>query len=174
MLPKMRSIGSLLIFSLFLFSCKKEEKNSNIPPKKINTEEIQKNENITSVISTDLNKLGKIIDLTKFKPLNVKYKYVFIDNSNGRIAGPSDTDLEAVLYFDNKTMKKIKDIDLAADFPEQNFEKKEFKFDWLDEKIVTELENSEKKSAHLDFLFGTNNGKLWYLKDKILMKLTTN
>ncbi|MEC5395112.1 hypothetical protein [Bergeyella sp. RCAD1439] len=168
---KKRLTGSWLLLVLFLFSCGKGEKGNGVAPKKNNVEVVQKNGNLTAVISTDRNRLGKIIDLTKFPPSNVKYKYVFIDNSKGRIAGPSDVYLEAVFYFDNATMEKIRAIDLMDSFTEQNFEKKEFKFDWLDKLTLKELEHSGE-GAHPDFLFGTNNGKLWCLKDKVLLKST--
>lgn len=148
---------------VFFNSCK--ENNGNTEVKTTNKTQ----SNITIEISTDKNKLKKLINLSDFNPQEVKFKYTFMDNSKGRIAGPSNSFLEAVLYFDDKTMEKIWKIDKNTDFPIPDYRKRDFKFDWLDKEIILELERSDSlKNPHPDFIFGTENGKCWYLKNKIL------
>ena len=135
---------------------------------------IKKKNNITTEISTDTNELQKLINLSDFKPLQVKFKYTFIDNSEGRAVGPSDSFLEAIIYFDEKTMNKIWDIDKNADFPNPNYQRENFKFNWIEKEIISELEKSDStKSPHPDFIFGTENGKCWYLNNKILFRKET-
>lgn len=85
--------------------------------------------NINTEVSTDINSLQKLINLSKFRPEKVKFKYVFIDNSGERISGPSDSFLEAVIYFDEQTMKRIWDLDKNTDFVFPNYTKKDFEFD---------------------------------------------
>lgn len=154
-----------IVIVLFLFSCKKENKNMGTVVKS----------NTNTEVSTDINSLQKLINLSKFRPEKVKFKYVFIDNSGERISGPSDSFLEAVIYFDEQTMKKIWDLDKNADFAHPDYQKQDFEFDWLDEKIINELKQSDgMKAAHPDFIFDTENGKCWYLKNKILFIKTVN
>lgn len=61
--------------------------------------------------STDTAKLSQLIDITTYKPTHAKFKYTFINNSgqNERLSvpGPSDSYLEAALYFDSITYKQI-------------------------------------------------------------------
>jgi hypothetical protein len=162
-----------LLTILILFSCK--ENNKNPVTKNESKTKTEKQDNITVEISTDINQLQNLIDLSKFKPEKVKFKYIFIDNSKGRVPGPSDSFLEAILYFDDKTMEKIWKIDQNADFPNPNYQKQNFKFDWLDQQILSELEKSDSlKNVHPDLIFGTSNGECWYLKNKILFKKETN
>lgn len=131
--------------------------------------------NTNTEVSTDINSLQKLINLSKFRPEKVKFKYIFINNSEGRIPGPSDSFLEAVICFDEQTMKKIWDLDKNADFAHPDYQKQDFEFDWLDEKIINELKQSDSlKAAHPDFIFDTYNGKCWYLKNKILFIKTVN
>ncbi|MGG5208614.1 hypothetical protein ACQWU4_06670 [Chryseobacterium sp. MIQD13] len=166
-----RNLFFLLITFIF-FSCKENSKS----PAKIESEpKTEKKNNITTEISTDIGQLQKLIDLSKFRPKKVKFKYTFIDNSNGRVPGPSDSFLEAILYFDDKTMEKIQEMSQNAEAPAPNYQKKAFKFDWLDKQVLSELENSDSlKNLHRDLIFGTNNGECWYLKNKILFKKETN
>ncbi|PTT70515.1 MULTISPECIES: hypothetical protein [unclassified Chryseobacterium] len=154
-----------ILISFFLYSCKKENKNMGTVVKS----------NTNTEVSTDINSLQKLINLSKFRPEKVKFKYIFIDNSEGRIPGPSDSFLEAVICFDEQTMKKIWDLDKNADFAHPDYQKQDFEFDWLDEKIINELKQSDgMKAAHPDFIFDTENGKCWYLKNKILFIKTVN
>jgi len=137
------------------------------------------NGNVTTTISTDIDKLAKLLDFKTYKPTKVKFKYVFIDNSgqNKRMSvpGPSDYSLQALMYFDSLTFEKFYDFDRHADYSSPNYTKEEFKFDWLDKEILTELEDSNPYyHGHPDFFFGTTNGKSWYLDKKILIQKWTN
>jgi len=154
---------------LILFSCNKKD-NENV-----DEIAIAKNNNYTTEISTDVNQLQKLINVSEFKPEKVRFKHILIDNSKGRISGPSDSYLEAILYFDAETMEKIWDIDKRTDFPNPNYQKQNFHFDWLDNGTLSELEKSDSlRNAHPDLIFGTDNGKCWYLKNKILFTKETN
>ena len=137
------------------------------------------NGNITTTISTDINELGKLIDFRTYKPTNVKFKYVFIDNSaqNARISvpGPSDYSLQALMYFDSLTFEKFYDFDRHADYSSPGYKKEEFEFDWLEQETLVELEKSNPNYyGHPDFFFGKTNGKSWYLDKKILLQKWTN
>ena len=110
----MKSELIFCVLILFFCSCKKNNENINI--KDNSNTKIEKKNNITTETSTEINRLQKLLDFSKFKPKNVKFKYVFIDNSGGRLPAPSDSFLEAVLYFDEKTMEEIWKIDKDTDF----------------------------------------------------------
>jgi len=134
--------------------------------------------NVTTTISTSIEQLGRFLDFKTYKPVRVRYKYVFIDNSgqHERIAvpGPSDYTLQALLYFDSLTFEKFRDHDRYADYPSPGYNKSEFMFDWLDKDILTELENSKPNyHGHPDFFF-SSKGKAWYLHRKILISKWTN
>jgi hypothetical protein len=140
---------------------------------------VVKNGNVTTTISTDINKLGQLLDFKTYKPTKVKFKYTFIDNSgqNQRVSvpGPSDYSLQAILYFDSLTFEKFLEYDRKANYPSPNCNKDEFKFDWLDKGIIEELNNSkENYHGHPNFFFGPTNSKAWYLDRKILISKWTN
>lgn len=153
-----------LISISLLLSCNKHAENTSSE-----TENTAQNK-----ISTDIKELEKIIDLKQYKPEKVRFLYLFKDNSKGRAPGPSDSVLQAEIYYNAETMKKIRDLDKNANFQTPFIDKKNFMFDWLSKETKTELSNSSVSDLHPDFLFGTENGACWYLKDKvILIKYTT-
>jgi hypothetical protein len=131
----------------------------------------------TTTISTSIDALGTLLNFKTCRPAQVKYKYIFIDNSgrNERLSvpGPSDYYLEALLCYDSVTFNKIREIYGHTDdmmtpaMPTYN--KNEFMFDWLDKSTLNELENSPKNYyGHPDFFSGVK-GKLWFLDKKILL-----
>lgn len=136
--------------------------------------------NITTTVSKDIEKLGKLLDFKTYKPIKVKFKYVYIDNSgsNDRLSvpGPSDYSLEALLYFDSLTFRKLNDFEKNIDYYHYpNYNKSDFKFDWLDKETLNELENSNPNyHGHPDFFFGSSHGKSWYLNKKILIQKSSN
>jgi hypothetical protein len=138
------------------------------------------NNNVTQTISTDINSLSKLLNFTTYKPVKVKYKYTFIDNSgkNDRISipGPSDYHLEALLYFDSITFSRINDSIKKIKWIKQNSKKDTFNFNWLPNEISNELMNSDKKYyEHPDFFFGIGvHKKSLYLKNKILIITSSN
>jgi hypothetical protein len=138
-----------------------------------------KNGNVTVTISSDLEKLGQLLDFKQYKPMKVKFRYTFIDNAgqNDRLSvpGPSDYALQAVLYFDTLTFNSLLEYDQENHYPAPNHNREEFRFDWLDKEILTELgKASDSYRGHPDLFFGTANGKLWYLDRKILITQSSN
>lgn len=176
----------LIVSTTTIVSCvqMQDEKESKTTPEftSINSTEkdmVIKNGNITTTISTDIDKLGQFLDLETYKPTKIKFKYTFIDNSgqNQRhsIPGPSDYSLQALLYFDSLTFEKFLDFDRNTNYSSPNFKKDEFKFDWLDNENLEEL-NKSKENYHenTNFFFGTTNLNAWYLDKKILVYKRTN
>jgi hypothetical protein len=134
------------------------------------------NQSVT--ISTDTARLAAMINITVVKPVSAKFKYTFFDNSgqNQRISvpGPSDSYLEALLYFDSAGFAQIKAKYAMADYPVQQSGRQDFNFDWLDKDVKDELLNSDTNyHGHPDLFFGGNN-KLWLLNNKILLSRSTN
>jgi hypothetical protein len=167
-----------LVFLLALASCSQTNPKETPNAVSVNqnvTDSIVKKGNITITYSTDIKKLGKLLDLKQYPPVKVKFKYTFIDNSGKSkrisVPGPSDNYLEALMYFDSATFEKFIDFDRNADYPSPNYVLNDFKFEWLDFETEKELENSNKNyHGHPDFFFGTKNGKCWYLHNEILIK----
>lgn len=169
-----------------LFSCRHrqggEQASANSEP--INAETAFRDTtvvqgNVTTVFSTDIDRLGKLLDFKKYRPVKVRFKYIFRNNSgqNRRLTvpGPSDYSLQALLYFDSLTFEQFSEFDRHADYSSPDYNKADFAFNWLDKEILTELENSDKDyRGHPDFFFGTANGKLWYLDGKILLANSTH
>lgn len=181
----MRSINCLIKVSfslLLMFSCScTDQRNTDysVKPSKKSAlvDSIVVVDNVTTTFSSDMNKLSKLLDFKKYKPEKVKFRYTFIDNSGGRtsVPGPSDYSLQAVLYFDSLTFEEFHEFDRSADYPSPNFDKEEFKFDWLNKSILSEIDHSQENyHGHPDFFFGTRNGKCWYLDRKILISYFTN
>ncbi len=162
----------IIVVPLFLLSCNQTRKNE--PELKKENTVVEKN--IKKTVSEDIIELEKILDFSKYKPKQVKFKYTFIDNSgqNERltVSGPSDYYLEALLYVDSLTMEKFDEFDRNAEYDSPNLRKEEFEFDWLPKEVLEELINSSPKyKGHPEFFFGTGkNGKAWYLKNKILIR----
>jgi hypothetical protein len=76
--------------------------------------------NTKTTISTDIEQLGKLLNLKKHKPTLVKYKYVSNDNGAQHerltVPGPSDYSLQALLYFDSLTFDDILDYARRIDY----------------------------------------------------------
>jgi hypothetical protein len=138
------------------------------------SDSIVKEGNKTTTISTNVEELGRILDFKAYKPVKVKFKYVYYDNSGGNdrltVPGPSDHVLQAVLYFDSLTFSKILAFDKHADFPAPNYHMHTFQFDWLDTNVLQELTHSTKNNTgHPDFFFRKGKMKCWYLDRKIIL-----
>lgn len=124
--------------------------------------------NKTEIYSTDKSKLSKLINLKKYQPISVKYKYIFYDNSKGRTPGPSDDFLEAELIFDDKMMEEIFSILRNTEIATINVSRSKFEFSWLDKETKKELAKQQEIGGESDFLFDSN-GQIWILKNKILL-----
>lgn len=160
-------------------SSKKDNSGDNQKSTVVSKDSVVKDGNITTTFSTDIDKLGLLLDFKTYKPTKVKFRYVFIDNSGQdqriSIPGPSDYSLQALLYFDSMTFEKLLDYDRDTIYSPPNFDKEEFEFDWLDKEVKKELSGSkENYHGHPDFFFGTTNSKVWYLDRKILLSKWTN
>jgi hypothetical protein len=165
-----------LLIVLFCCFCSTEEKKT--PPDTI----VEGNTSVT--FSEDTALLARIINMQQHKPLRVKFKYSFVGNSGGNeritVPGPSDSYLEAVLYFDAPSFLKLtRFVDYSGYVSSGTeampyFNKDDFKFEWLDENIKKELMASDTSyHGNADKCFGTN-GKLWLLDNKVLLVKSTN
>lgn len=181
MYGKMKNLKYILTFLLTAFILTGFNQSTDKKSEKVTeNDEVAKSQNVTETISTDINKLGELLDFSSYRPNSVKFKYTYIDNSgqNERISvpGSSDYNLEALLYFDTVTMDKFFEFFRSAKYAAPNYKKEEFNFDWLPSDVRKELLNSNSNyHGHPDFFFGTNmTGKSWYLENKILIKIHTN
>ena len=182
--PNIISICFIIVALIALISCGQYQTSKQSNTYTLNTDlafkdSVVKNGNVTTTISTDIEKLGQLLDFKTCKPFRVKFKYTFIDNSgqNQRLSvpGPSDYSLQALLYFDSLTFEKFIEYDRNSHCPTPNYSKEEFKFGWLDKNILEELNNSrENYHGHPDLFFGSTNSKVWYLDRKILISKWTN
>lgn len=121
--------------------------------------------------SSDVSKLGKLINLEKFRPKKVTFHHTYIETINGygSDAEPKDDYLQAVLYFDSLTFQKMLEMARNADYPSSKYSKTKFAFPWLDRGLSNELQSSASTyHGHPDLFFGTENGELWFLDKKIL------
>jgi hypothetical protein len=166
----MKKTGYILAQLIFLASCVQPS------AKKDGDTVVKGSQSVT--ISTDTAKLASLINIAIFKPANVKFKYLFFDNSgqNQRISvpGPSDSYLEAILYFDSATFTQLKGRYFMADYPLQQSGRQDFNFEWLDNDVKNELLNCDTNyHGHPDLFFGGSN-KLWLLNNKLLLRRSTN
>jgi len=159
----------VFIVTLLLFSCKEdgEKKRSQISSK-----------DGTTIIHTDTASLSKFIDITTYKPTQVKFKLIFADTrekDDSSIAHePSENSLQALLYFDSITFNKLRENYFYIDYTSPNYTKSDFNFTWLEKDIREELLKSDTNYyGHPDFFLG-KNGKLWLLHNKILLVKITN
>jgi hypothetical protein len=161
-----------IIWTFLLVSCGQQ-------PVETDGDTVKQNNQHTT-FTTDTAKLSKLIDIRTFKPTHVKFRYIFIDNSgrNERVGipGPSDSYLEAVLYFDTTTFRSLKTNYFNADYESPGYERKSFSFEWLDTIVRKELLLSDTSyHGHPDYFLGLGvKGKLWLLDNKILLLKTTD
>ena len=158
-------------FLLFL-SCGQDNKKAD--------SDTVKDGNESTTLSTDTSKLSKLIDITTYRPRHAKFKYLFIDNSGQdkrlSVPGPSDSYLQAVLYFDTATFNQLKTKYFSADYLSPDYDRQEFNFEWLDQDVRKELlESDTSYHGHPDYFLGLGvKGKLWLLDNKLLLKKSTD
>ncbi len=125
--------------------------------------------------SSKISELEKLIDLKTFRPEKATFRYIFIDstgqNDPDYLPGLSkDNSLQAVLYFDSVTFRKLQEQAMLMDYKMTHYKQETFSFEFLDEKVQEELRNSrDNYHGHPDLFFGSNGGKLWILDRKILL-----
>ena len=136
--------------------------------------------NTSITLLSDTAQLSKLIDMSTYRPTHVQFQYTSIDNSgkNERLTvpGPSDSYLQAVLYFDAATFRKFQAIYFNVDYLSPNYNKQEFNFNWLDSATRKELLQSDTNyHGHPDYFLGSGQkGKLWFLHNKVLLIKNTN
>jgi hypothetical protein len=158
-----------LTFPLIIFSCGTSRNNDK---------EITTTGNVSTLISTDTSRLAKIIDFSHFKPTHAKFKYVYHDNSGQndgtRLPGPSDSYLQAVLYFDEETFNSLLQENLKLS-QIMTGRKTEYQFDWLDNDIKMELSkvDSSRNDQPSSFVskIGNMSGGCFILDKKVLLKM---
>lgn len=164
-----RSAAIFIGFILLIAGCQQETKDTDAS-----------NTNVQTTLDTTKMKLAKLINLNTFKPVHVKYQYTFIDNSgqNERLSvpGPSDSYLQAVLYFDTLTFDSLQKRYHTIEYTSPGYTFQEFDFDWLDTTIKEELHRSDTSyHGHTDHFFGLGpTGKLWFLNNKVLLMKNSN
>lgn len=133
--------------------------------------------NISITTSTDIDKLGELLELRDYPPTSVKFQHTIFENygyeDEHNIAVKPDYELEVVMNFDSNTFKQFMHAYSMADWVSPKYDKKEFEFSWLDEKTKKEIEASDPNyHGHID-LFWTypNDPKchLWILNQKVLL-----
>jgi hypothetical protein len=160
------------ILTLSLLSCGQHNEKTD--------SDTVKDGNKSTTLSTDTAKLSRLVDIATFKPTHAKFKYIFIDNSgqNERLTvpGPSDSYLQAILYFDTVTFNQLKTKYFSADYSSPNYDRQDFNFDWLDPDIRKELlQQDTSYHGHPDYFLGLGvKGKLWLLDNKLLLKISTD
>ena len=164
------------------FSCvEKKESKKEIIGEFASSEQTLKNGNVTTIISSDTSKLNGILNFKNFTPYSVKFQYSYIDNSgeeNRTIPGPSDFNLEAVLYFDSVTFSRLMDAYNSSDSVSSNYDKNEFNFNWLDSITRNELFNSNTiPKVYIDLFWSIPNDRnchIWMLNKKLLLHRFSN
>lgn len=126
--------------------------------------------------SSKISELEKLINLKQFRPEKVTFRYIFIDstglNDPDYLPGLSkDNSLQAVLYFDSVTFRKMMDQAILMDYAFATHKKQTFNFEFLNEQVSEELRKSDEETyhGHPDLFFKSNGGKLWILDRKILL-----
>jgi hypothetical protein len=139
----------------------------------------EKEEEISRVLSTDKESLNKILNIETYAPTHVKYYLVVVKQPVKKeevtLVAASFGYLQAVLYFDSTTFKRLKEHHEKSEYPSPVFSKDNFHFSWLDEDVKKELVNSSPYySGHYDLAFETGNkGRLWFLDNKVLLMHTS-
>lgn len=156
-----KTVAYCLFISLSFSSC--ELKKSE--------EETQTTYVVKSDESSDISKLGKLINLEKFRPKKITYHHTYIETVNGNDSEtePKDDYLQAVLYFDPMTFKKMLELSKYEDYSKPHYPKSQFSFPWLSRELSSELENADPAyHGHPDLFFDTEDGRLWFLDQKVL------
>lgn len=123
--------------------------------------------------SENIKELSKHINLKRYKPLKVKWTYEKQGGpSNSRVPGPSDYKLEAVLFFDKATIKELKEnYSLLSVSLLPNPTKDQYKFEWLDQKMINKLNYKNRINYHPTFFQKGNSmdGSFTIVDDEIVL-----
>ncbi|MFN3196711.1 MAG: hypothetical protein ACE364_12230 [Chlorobiota bacterium] len=167
---KFISNSIILLLVAITISCNKTD-NYKSQEVEVNTK------NIIDSTKNDIEQLAKYLDFTTYTPYKVEYKLVKLYESGqndiySTFAKNPEYKIEALMYFDSVTMEKFYEFDRNADYPDPNYNIREFNFEWLSSEIENELLSSnDNYHGHPDFFFRKDgNCKSWYLRNKILIK----
>lgn len=99
---------------------------------------------------------------------------IILENDRISVPGPSDSYLEALLYFDSSTYSKL--LQQRRKYPESNsiLSKNIFNFDWLKEDIKKELNSTGVDSISYKSGISVFDSEEIFLKNKILLKYVRN
>ncbi|WP_262147201.1 hypothetical protein [Chryseobacterium foetidum] len=137
----------------FLLSCNYHEKSNKI-----------------KIVSENPSDLQNILDVSKFKPQNVKFQHIYIDNSKGILAGPSDSFIQAEMLYDKEKIDSLKNTMSNSESDSQITNIDVFLNNWFDSKTSDKLVKDQKElRVYNDFLFNTS-GNIVILEDKILYR----
>lgn len=154
----------LLLLCVACSACQLKEKSKS-----------NQKENTTTIFSTDTAKLATFLNLAVYKPTSATFSYTHIDNSakNERLSipGPSDSYLQAVLYFDSLTYRKIV-LRVKGDTAFVSGNRNEFLYSWLDPIEKNRLANDSSLRIHKDFIFG--GGTMCLSNGLVLVSRTSN
>lgn len=150
--------------------CCEKKKHAQLPP-----DTTQKG-NVYTTHSRDTARLAKLINLGSYKPTAAEFHYIYIDNSGGddflSTPGPSDSYLQAVLYFDSATYSRLVKVcnDPSAGSPTaERYKREDFIFTWLTPAILNELLTSDSSHHHYT-CEPFRHTTLWLLDKKILLR----
>ncbi|SMC43942.1 hypothetical protein [Moheibacter sediminis] len=153
---------SLITCIFFVLSCQNRNPNTD-------SETVQiKNKSITT--SENLTKFKSLLDVNNLEPNKVKFQYVFIDNSQGLLPGPSDSYISAILYYDSLTIDSLNKKVEKKEYDKQITDSQRFFIKWFDEKTLNQTKfHQDSLKVYYDFLFNTK-GKLILFENMILYR----
>lgn len=150
-----------------VLTCCQNKKHSKLPP------DTTKQGNVYTTHSRDTAKLAKLIDLRTYKPTAAEFHYIYIDNSGEddflSTPGPSDSYLQAVLYFDSATYSRLAKVCSDPPPTTERYQCEDFIFTWLAPQVQNELFKSDSGYHHYTCT-PFHNSRLWLLDKKILLR----
>lgn len=163
-----RYIALALVAAVFT-GCQRNQDQTKLPP------DTTRQGNIYTTHSRDTARLAKLIDLRTYKPTATEFHYIYIDNSGDGFlstAGPSDSYLQAVLYFDSATYSRL--LKVCHDPPSDSlttdrYQRDDFIFPWLAPAVLQELLESDS-SYHNYTCAPFHHTTLWLLDKKVLLR----
>lgn len=161
-----------LLSALLLFARCGER--TQLPP------DTTKEGNQLTTFSGDTALLARYLDLSRFRPRQVRFQRVLIDNSGTgerlSVPGPSDAWLEAALWFDSSTVRALRTAYKSIDYPDPGLQPGQFRFDWLDSATLRQLDASDTTyHGHPDVFFSQRPGaRLWITGNIVLLRAAWN
>jgi hypothetical protein len=157
------------LIAILFACCQRKQEESKLPP------DTTRQGSIYTTHSRDTARLSKLIDLRTYKPTATEFHYTYIDNSgDGFLStpGPSDSYLQAILYFDSATYNRLRKV--CNDPPVDSltyapYQREDFIFPWVSPDVLDELLKSDS-SYHNYTCAPFHNCRLWLLNNKVLLR----